>query len=82
MKEFDAYCKYCQKVVKGKATNINALQSGNYLYIGECITCLYEVRRIVTKSNHIDYPESWYRQTPKGMDVESNTNNKTVDYQI
>ena len=53
MKEFDAYCKYCQMVVRGKTTAINQLESGNYLYIGECLTCLYEIRRIVTKNKQI-----------------------------
>jgi len=76
MKEFDAYCKYCEMVVRGKTTAINALESGNYLYIGECLICLYEIRRIVPKLKHIDYPESWYRQTPKGIDIDLN---KTVD---
>lgn len=47
MKEFTAYCKYCEKVVCGKTTAITALESGNYLYIGECLTCCYEIRRIV-----------------------------------
>jgi hypothetical protein len=69
MKEFDAYCKYCEMVVRGKTTAINALESGNYLYIGECLICLYEIRRIVTKSNHTPFPDSWYRQTPKGMEL-------------
>lgn len=76
MKEFDAYCKYCEMVVRGKTTAINALESGNYLYIGECLICLYEIRRIVPKLKHIDYPESWYRQTPKGIDIDLN---KAVD---
>ena len=68
MKEFDAYCKYCATTVKGKTTAISELESGNYLYLGECLTCFYEVRRIVTKSKQKDYPESWYRHYPKGMD--------------
>ncbi len=76
MKEFDAYCKYCEIVVRGRTTAINALESGNYLYIGECLICLYEIRRIVPKLKHIDYPESWYRQTPKGMNIDLN---KSVD---
>jgi hypothetical protein len=76
VKEFDAYCKYCEIVVRGRTTAINALESGNYLYIGECLICLYEIRRIVPKLKHIDYPESWYRQTPKGMNIDLN---KSVD---
>ena len=49
MKQFKAYCKYCVAVVEGKTTAINVLESGNYLYIGECNICLYEIRRIVKK---------------------------------
>lgn len=52
MKEFDAYCRYCEMAVRGKTTAINALESGNYLYIGECLICCYEIRRIVTRNNH------------------------------
>jgi hypothetical protein len=50
MKEIDAYCRYCSKVSKGKITAVSELESGNYLYIGECSLCLYEIRRIVTKA--------------------------------
>jgi hypothetical protein len=67
MKEFEAYCKYCEMVVKGKTTAITELESGNYLYIGECLICCYEIRRIVPKPKNKPYPDSWYRQTPKGM---------------
>jgi hypothetical protein len=67
MKEIDAYCRYCNKVSKGKTTAVSELESGNYLYIGECSLCLYEIRRIVPKVKSKEYPDSWYRQTPKGM---------------
>jgi len=50
MKEFDAYCKYCEMVVRGKTTAISQLESGNYLYLGECLICCYEIRRIVQKN--------------------------------
>jgi Uri superfamily endonuclease len=53
MKEFDAYCKYCEMVVKGKTTAVNELESGNYIYIGECLICCYEIRRIIPKVKHI-----------------------------
>lgn len=53
MKEFDAYCKYCEVVVRGKTTAVKELESGNYLYIGECLICLYEIRRIVPKDKQI-----------------------------
>lgn len=65
MKEFNAYCKYCEMVVTGKTNVITELESGNYLYVGECLICCYEIRRIVSRDK--PYPESWYRQTPKGM---------------
>lgn len=65
MKEFNAYCKYCEMVVTGKTNVITELESGNYLYVGECLICCYEIRRIVPRKK--PYPESWYRQTPKGM---------------
>jgi hypothetical protein len=68
MKEFDAYCPHCSKLSKGKINSITELESGNYIYKGECLECFYEVKRIVTKSKHLDYPESWYRHYPKGMD--------------
>lgn len=69
-KEFEAYCRYCSNLSKGKITAITELESGNYLYIGECIICLYEIKRIVPKSKNTSYPESWLRQTPKGMDLQ------------
>jgi len=54
MKAFSAYCKYCTMLVTGKVTAITQLDSGNYLYIGECELCLYEIRRIVRHENFID----------------------------
>lgn len=51
MKMFNAYCKYCEKVVSGKTTAILELDSGNFLYTGECVDCFYEVKRIVTKKS-------------------------------
>jgi hypothetical protein len=67
MKEIDAYCRYCSKMSSGKITAVSELESGNYLYIAECLVCLYEIRRIVPKSKSKPYPDPWYRQTPKGM---------------
>ena len=46
MKQFKAYCRYCEQVVEGKTPAVTVLESGNYLYIGECNVCLYEIRRI------------------------------------
>ena len=60
MKEFNAYCKYCQILVKGKVTAITELESGNYLYIGECQVCLYEIRRIVPNKKTLDLNQSGY----------------------
>ena len=54
MKEFSAYCKYCEMVVLGKTTAISELESGNYLYIGECQICMYEIRRIVQKQKALN----------------------------
>jgi hypothetical protein len=68
MKDISAYCTFCGMVVKGKTTAISVLASGNYLYVGECAICCYEIKRIVPKSKNTPYPESWYRHYPKGMD--------------
>ena len=69
MREFKAYCSKCQMVVLGQASFISNLESGNFLYIGDCPVCNNEIRRVVTKDNHKSYPESWYRHTPKGSDI-------------
>jgi hypothetical protein len=47
MKKFNAYCKFCEKAVDGKIIAISELESGNYLYLGECLICFYEIKRIV-----------------------------------
>lgn len=49
MKEFDAYCPYCEIKVRGKTTAVKELETGNYLFIGECLICCYEIKRIVRK---------------------------------
>ena len=70
MREFNAYCVKCHVVVLGQAEFISEpLDSGNYLYVGHCPICNNEIRRIVTKANHMIYPEPWYRHTPKGADI-------------
>ena len=56
-------------VVLGQASFISSLESGNFLYVGDCPVCNNEIRRVVTKENHKSYPESWYRHTPKGSDI-------------
>ena len=60
MKTFSAYCRYCVTVVTGKTTAITELESRNYLYIGECQICLYEVRRIVRNEKPLDLNQSGY----------------------
>lgn len=53
MKEFSAYCRFCEMVVTGRTTVVSELESGNYLYLGECLICLYEIRRIVPRNKYI-----------------------------
>ena len=67
-KSLSAYCLTCMCVVEGKLESITELESGSYLHVGSCLICLYEIKRIVPKSKNTSYPESWMRQTPKGMD--------------
>ena len=56
----------------GRISVISALDSGNYLYVGDCPICNHEIRRVIPKDKHISYPNSWYRQTPKGIDMSPN----------
>lgn len=49
MKSFNAYCHYCHVNVEGKITAITALESGNWIVIGECLICCYEIKRIIPK---------------------------------
>ena len=44
-----AYCVLCQKNVIGKLNEIIALESGKFLYIGECPDCCYQIKRIMSK---------------------------------
>lgn len=46
----NAYCIVCKSNVVGKLTEIIALDSGNWLHIGECPFCYYEIKRIITKN--------------------------------
>lgn len=70
MREFDAYCRFCHVNKHGRVEAISALESGNYLYIGRCPTCNNELRRIVPKDSHKQYPDPWIRHMPKGMSLE------------
>ena len=71
MKAFSAYCRYCSMVVSGKVNAITELESGNYLYVGECLICLYEIRRIVPKNKFIN---SAYEQPKLGDPFGNNIN--------
>lgn len=62
MAKLNAYCKYCSKTVDGKVTSVVRLESGNFLYIGECNTCFYEIRRIVPRSKENDIIDSKIRK--------------------
>ena len=82
MKEFNAYCKYCEVSVNGKITAVTELDSGNYLYIGECKICLYEVRRIVRNEKDLDLNQSGYgfdelKEFDDGYKGKSNRSNIT-----
>ena len=86
MKEFDAYCRFCHVNVHGRISVVSALDSGNFLYVGDCPKCNSEIRRIVPKNKHIPYPDPWYRHTPKGSDMSpkiySDKDNITQEYNI
>lgn len=43
----DAFCVPCNKNVSGKLTEMKVLESGKWLYIGECPNCAYQIKRIV-----------------------------------
>lgn len=45
-----AFCVPCNKNVEGRLTEMVILDSGNWLYKGECPDCLYEIKRIVPKN--------------------------------
>jgi hypothetical protein len=40
--------------VTGNVNVITELESGNYLYVGECLICCYEIRRIIPKDKIIN----------------------------
>jgi len=49
----NAYCILCEKNVVGKLNEIVALESGKWLYIGECPDCCYQIKRIMKTENDI-----------------------------
>lgn len=46
----NAFCILCNKSVDGKLNEISVLDSGNWLYKGECPDCFYEIKRVVPKN--------------------------------
>ena len=44
--KINAYCILCKKVVSGSVKEIVPLESGKWLYKGDCDECLYEIKRI------------------------------------
>jgi hypothetical protein len=51
----NAYCIVCKSNVVGKLKEIIALDSGKWLYKGECPDCLHEIKRIVLNDNSGSY---------------------------
>ena len=47
--KLNAFCVPCNKSVEGKLTAIVVLESGNWLHVGECPECFYEIKRIVPR---------------------------------
>ena len=45
-----AFCVSCNKNVEGRLTEMVILDSGNWLHIGECPICYYEIKRIIPKN--------------------------------
>jgi hypothetical protein len=50
----DAFCVICNKNVLGKLTEMIVLDSGKWLYKGECPNCFYEIKRIMPKVKEND----------------------------
>ena len=50
-----AFCVICNKNVDGRLTEMVVLDSGKWLYKGECPNCLYEIKRIVPKDSSGSY---------------------------
>jgi len=47
--KLNAFCVSCNKNVEGRLTAMVALESGNWLHVGECPECFYEIKRIVPR---------------------------------
>ena len=50
-----AFCISCNKNVDGRLTEMIVLDSGKWLYKGECSYCFYEIKRIIPKDNSGSY---------------------------
>lgn len=48
--KLSAFCVSCNKNVEGRLTEMVILDSGNWLHIGECPICYYEIKRIIPKN--------------------------------
>jgi predicted DCC family thiol-disulfide oxidoreductase YuxK len=53
--KLSAFCVSCNKNVEGRLTEMVVLDSGNWLYRGECPECCYEIKRIIPKDNSGSY---------------------------
>jgi hypothetical protein len=47
--KLNAFCVLCNKNVEGRLTEMAVLDSGKWLYRGECPECFYEIKRIVPR---------------------------------
>ena len=50
-----AFCVPCNKNVEGRLTEMVVLDSGNWLYKGECPDCYHGIKRIIPKDNSGSY---------------------------
>ena len=53
--KLSAFCVLCNKNVEGRLTEMVVLDSGNWLHIGECPICYYEIKRVIPKRNSGSY---------------------------
>lgn len=53
--KLNAFCVFCNKNVEGRLTEMVILDSGNWLYSGECPECFYRIKRVIPKDNSGSY---------------------------
>jgi hypothetical protein len=63
--KLSAFCVLCNKNVEGRLTEMVVLDSGNWLHIGECPICYYEIKRIIPKRNLGSYNGSTLGSEPE-----------------